>query len=82
MPKKTLAELAAKAIAAGLDPATPSLAISQATRPDQSVIADTIANLPARLDAEKPAGPVLVMIGSVAAGYQLQRDPAAIRHQA
>ena len=80
MPKKTLAELAAKAIAAGLDPATPSLAISQATRPDQTVIADTIANLPARLEAEKPSGPVLVMIGSVAAGYQLQRDPAAIRH--
>jgi len=82
MPKKTLTELAARAIAAGLDPATPSLAISQATRPDQTVIADSIANLPARLEAEKPSGPVLVMIGSVAAGYQMQRDPAAIRHQA
>jgi len=44
------------------------------------VIADSIANLPARLDAEKPSGPVLVMIGSVAAGYRLQRDPSAIRH--
>jgi uroporphyrin-III C-methyltransferase/precorrin-2 dehydrogenase/sirohydrochlorin ferrochelatase len=82
MPKRTLTELAARAIAAGLDPATPSLAISQATRPDQTVIADSIANLPARLEAEKPAGPVLAMIGSVAAGYQMQRDPAAIRHQA
>lgn len=82
MPKKTLAELATRAIAAGLDPATPSLAIAQATRPDQSVIADSIANLPARLEAEKPSGPVLVMIGSVAAGYQIQRDPAAIRYQA
>jgi uroporphyrin-III C-methyltransferase/precorrin-2 dehydrogenase/sirohydrochlorin ferrochelatase len=82
MPKKTLAELAAKAIAAGLDPATPSLAISQATRPDQSVIAGGIASLPALLEAKKPSGPVLVMIGSVAAGYQMQRDPAAIRHQA
>jgi uroporphyrin-III C-methyltransferase/precorrin-2 dehydrogenase/sirohydrochlorin ferrochelatase len=82
MPKKTLAELAAKAIAAGLDPATPSLAISQATRPDQTVIADTVANLPTRLAAAKLSGPVLVMIGSVAAGYQLQRDPAAVRYQA
>lgn len=81
MPKNTLAELAGKAIAAGLNPATPSLAISQATQPDQSVIADSIVNLPARLETEKPSGPVLVMIGSVAAGYQLQRD-AAIRHQA
>ena len=49
---------------------------------DQTVIADSIANLPARLNAEKPSGPVLVMIGSVAAGYQLQRDLAVIRHQA
>jgi uroporphyrin-III C-methyltransferase/precorrin-2 dehydrogenase/sirohydrochlorin ferrochelatase len=82
MPKKTLAALAAKAIAAGLDPATPSLAIAQATRPDQSVIADSVANLPARLEAEKPSGPVLVMIGSVAAGYQLQRNAVTIRCQA
>ncbi len=82
MPKKTLAALVTNAIAAGLAPATPSLAISQATRPDQSVIADAIANLPARLDAEKPSGPVLVMIGSVAAGYQLQRSAVTIRNQA
>ena len=80
MPKKTLSELTAKAITAGLDPSTPSLAIAQATRPDEIVISDSIANLPARLDAEKLSGPVLVMIGSVAAGYQLARDPAAARH--
>ena len=81
MPKKTLSELTAKAITAGLDPTTPSLAIAQATRPDEIVISDSIANLPARLEVEKLSGPVLVMIGSVAAGYQMQRDPAAIRHQ-
>ncbi len=81
MPKKTLAELTAKAITAGLDPATPSLAIAQATRPDEIVISDSIAKLPARLEAEKLSGPVLVMIGSVAAGYRMQRDPVAIRHQ-
>lgn len=80
MPKKTLSELTAKAITAGLDPSTPSLAIAQATRPDEIVISDSIANLPARLDAERLSGPVLVMIGSVAAGYQLARDPAAARH--
>jgi uroporphyrin-III C-methyltransferase/precorrin-2 dehydrogenase/sirohydrochlorin ferrochelatase len=81
MPKKTIAALATRAIAAGLDPMTPALAIAHATRPDQSVIADAIANLPARLDAEKPTGPVLVMIGSVAAGHQSQAV-AAIRHRA
>ncbi len=80
MPKKTLAELVARAIGAGLDSATPSLAIARATRPDQTVIADSIANLPARLESEKPSGPVLVMIGSVAAGYRMQRDPAALKH--
>ena len=42
MPKKTLSELAAKAITAGLDPATPSLAIAQATRPDEIVISDSV----------------------------------------
>jgi uroporphyrin-III C-methyltransferase/precorrin-2 dehydrogenase/sirohydrochlorin ferrochelatase len=81
MPKKTFGALAAKAIAAGLDPATPSLAIAQATRPDQMVIADSIANLPARLEAEKLSGPVLVMIGSVAAGYRMKSEPVAARHQ-
>lgn len=80
MPKKTLSDLVAKAIAAGLDPATPSLAVAQATRPDETVIADSIANLPARLDAAALSGPVLVMIGSVAAGYQAQRHPAVVRH--
>jgi hypothetical protein len=39
---------------------TPALAIANATRPDQSVVADAIAHLPARLDAERPAGPVTV----------------------
>ena len=46
------------------------------------MIADAIANLPARLEAEKPSGPVLVMIGSVAAGYQLQRSAATVRNHA
>lgn len=81
MPKKTLGALAAKAIAAGLDPATPSLAIAQATRPDQMVIADSIANLPARLGAGKLSGPVLVMIGSVAASYRMKSEPVVARHQ-
>jgi uroporphyrin-III C-methyltransferase/precorrin-2 dehydrogenase/sirohydrochlorin ferrochelatase len=82
MPKKTLAMLASRAIAAGLDPATPSLAIARATRPDQSVIACNIANLPARIEGEKPAGPVLVMIGSVTASVQSQQSTDALRRRA
>jgi uroporphyrin-III C-methyltransferase/precorrin-2 dehydrogenase/sirohydrochlorin ferrochelatase len=64
MPTRTLAELAATGIAHGLDPATPALAIIKATRPDETVIASTIRELPARL-AEAPPGPVLVMMGRV-----------------
>jgi uroporphyrin-III C-methyltransferase/precorrin-2 dehydrogenase/sirohydrochlorin ferrochelatase len=63
MPTRTLAELAAKAIAAGLDPATPAVAIARATRPDEEIIVATIATLPSRVAMRSPPGPVLVMIG-------------------
>jgi uroporphyrin-III C-methyltransferase/precorrin-2 dehydrogenase/sirohydrochlorin ferrochelatase len=64
MPARTLGELAATAIASGLDPAMPAVAIVKATRPGETVIAASIRDLPARL-AEAPPGPVLVMIGRV-----------------
>jgi uroporphyrin-III C-methyltransferase/precorrin-2 dehydrogenase/sirohydrochlorin ferrochelatase len=65
MPTKTLPDLVAKALAAGLDPATPAVAVARATRADERVIAGAIAALPARLAAEAPSGPVVVMIGCV-----------------
>jgi uroporphyrin-III C-methyltransferase/precorrin-2 dehydrogenase/sirohydrochlorin ferrochelatase len=64
MPARTLAELARIGIANGLDPATPAVAIAQATRPGEMTVAAAIRDLPARL-AELPPGPVLVMIGRV-----------------
>jgi uroporphyrin-III C-methyltransferase/precorrin-2 dehydrogenase/sirohydrochlorin ferrochelatase len=69
MPAKTLPELVTRALQAGLDPATPAVAVECATRPDERVIAATIAGLPARLAAEPPTGPVIVMIGRVFADY-------------
>ena len=39
MPKKTLRELSARAIAQGLDPATPAVAVANATRPDETIVA-------------------------------------------
>ena len=69
MPAKTLPELVTRALQAGLDPATPAVAVERATRPDEHVIAATIAGLPARLAAEPPTGPVIVMIGRVFADY-------------
>jgi uroporphyrin-III C-methyltransferase/precorrin-2 dehydrogenase/sirohydrochlorin ferrochelatase len=65
MPTRTLAALAEQAGAHGLDPATPAVAVIGATRPDEVVVADTIAALPARLAAEAPNGPVIVMVGWV-----------------
>jgi uroporphyrin-III C-methyltransferase/precorrin-2 dehydrogenase/sirohydrochlorin ferrochelatase len=67
MPVKTLAEFAAKAIAAGLDPATPAVLVARVTLPDECVFAATIATLPERLAAASPAGPVVVLIGRVLA---------------
>src|SRR6478735_4926159 len=63
MPTRTLAALVEKAVGEGLDPRTPAVAIARATRPDQSVVAAPVAELPHRLDAEDLPGPVLVMIG-------------------
>jgi uroporphyrin-III C-methyltransferase/precorrin-2 dehydrogenase/sirohydrochlorin ferrochelatase len=64
MPKKTLRQFADRALAAGLDAATPALAIANATRPDEQVVAATIGKL---ADAALPEGPTIVMIGSVCA---------------
>jgi uroporphyrin-III C-methyltransferase / precorrin-2 dehydrogenase / sirohydrochlorin ferrochelatase len=79
MPTKTLPELVANALHAGLDPATPAVAVERATRPDERVIAATIATLPARLAAAPPSGPVVVMIGHVFADYS---EAAAIEDAA
>jgi uroporphyrin-III C-methyltransferase/precorrin-2 dehydrogenase/sirohydrochlorin ferrochelatase len=67
MPKKTLRELSARAIAQGLDPATPAVAVANATRPDERIVAGTIADIADRIGADAPDGPLLVMIGKVLA---------------
>ncbi len=76
MPVRTLAALAERALAEGLDPRTPALAIASATRPDQAVVAGTVADLPARLAVAKLPGPVLVMIGRGICASIAARVPA------
>ena len=71
MPAKTLTELVAAAVAAGLDPATPAVAVERATRSDEHVVGAAIADLPARLAAEPLSGPIIVMIGRVFAAHEL-----------
>ena len=68
MPVKTLRELTARAITAGLDPATPAVAVARATRPDEARIVSTIGELPERLARAGLPGPVVVMIGRTFGG--------------
>ena len=75
MPTKTLPELVAKALEAGLDPATPAIAVERATRTDERLIDGTIADLPARVAGATPSGPIVVMIGRVFAEYRENAAP-------
>lgn len=63
MPKHTLIELAEVAMAHGLDPATPALAVANATRSDEQVVVSTIGAIGKDLNAEAIAGPLLILIG-------------------
>jgi uroporphyrin-III C-methyltransferase/precorrin-2 dehydrogenase/sirohydrochlorin ferrochelatase len=67
MPKKTLRELSARAIAHGLDPATPAVAVANATRADETIVATTIADIADKIEDRAPDGPLLVMIGKLLA---------------
>lgn len=63
MPKRTLAELTTVAMKHGLDPATPAIAVANATRADEKVLSSTVGEITARLHQANFEGPVLVMIG-------------------
>jgi uroporphyrin-III C-methyltransferase/precorrin-2 dehydrogenase/sirohydrochlorin ferrochelatase len=67
MPKKTLRELSQRAISEGLDPAMPAMAVINATRPDETMVAGNIGNIADKIGTQSPDGPTLVMIGRVLA---------------
>ena len=79
MPTRTLPDLVAKALGAGLDPATPAVAVAHATRPDERVISGKISELPTLLAAEASMGPVVVMIGQVFSDYAAEKTRAEPR---
>src|SRR6478736_4218556 len=81
MPTRTLAALVARAIAEGLDPHTPALAIARATRPDQAVVAAPISELPLRVAEANLPGPVLVMLGHALGERAVVRASAASANQ-
>lgn len=80
MPVRTLPALAEKAIEKGLDPQTPAIAISRATRPDETVISAPIRDLPARVAEQAPRGPMIVIIGRALEEYRANAGAeAAVR---
>ncbi len=81
MPTRTLAELVAKALAEGLDPATPAIAVARATRPEQQSLHAAIGELPRRLAAANLPGPVLVMLGKTIARADAGATLAARRRR-
>ncbi len=67
MPSGTLAALVTKAIGEGLDPATPAIAVARATRPDQTIVAERIVDLPRVLAQRAVPGPLIVLVGRICA---------------
>ena len=65
MPVKTLAALVTRAVAEGLDPQTPSIAIACATRRNQTTVAAPIGELPTRIAQASLPGPLMVLLGQV-----------------
>jgi uroporphyrin-III C-methyltransferase/precorrin-2 dehydrogenase/sirohydrochlorin ferrochelatase len=66
MPRATLGEFARSAIAAGLSPDTPAVAIASATLPAQAQVSGTIATVAGLAGSLPPGAPVTVVIGRVA----------------
>jgi uroporphyrin-III C-methyltransferase/precorrin-2 dehydrogenase/sirohydrochlorin ferrochelatase len=78
MPRATLRDFARRALAKGLDPATPAIAIASATLPDEAQVAGTIATIAQLAEALPPAAPVTILIGWVARDVLRAATPADI----
>jgi uroporphyrin-III C-methyltransferase/precorrin-2 dehydrogenase/sirohydrochlorin ferrochelatase len=65
MPLGTLRELTTGLLAAGIESARPVTAVFNATRPDQHIVAATVATIADRVDAEEVIGPCVVLIGEI-----------------
>ena len=67
MASKTLRSVAASLIEAGLPGSTPAVAVENASRSNESFLHGTLATLPDLLEAGRPEGPTMVLIGAVVA---------------
>ncbi|MEA1652724.1 uroporphyrinogen-III C-methyltransferase [Nitrospirillum sp. BR 11164] len=64
---RTLAQVTQRLLAAGLDPATPAIAIENATLEAERRLPGTVADIAARVAAAAVMGPTLVLVGRVVA---------------
>ncbi|TWB23650.1 uroporphyrinogen-III C-methyltransferase [Nitrospirillum amazonense] len=64
---RTLAQVTQRLLAAGLDPATPAIAIENATLEAERRLPGTVADIAARVAAAAVTGPTLVLVGRVVA---------------
>jgi uroporphyrin-III C-methyltransferase len=67
MGRDCVAAVAERLIARGRSVATPALAVENAGRSDARLIAAELADLPSAVAAAAPTGPVLILVGTVAA---------------
>jgi uroporphyrin-III C-methyltransferase / precorrin-2 dehydrogenase / sirohydrochlorin ferrochelatase len=80
MSARTFGEMLPKLIAAGLDPATPALAVSAATTPRSKHVACAVRDLPAALANSAFRQPCLILVGRGLA--EAHADAAAGNHSA
>lgn len=67
MGARTIGEVTGSLLAAGLDPATPAIAVENATLPGERRVAAPVGRIAERLVDEAGSGPILVLIGKVVA---------------
>jgi uroporphyrin-III C-methyltransferase len=67
MGRTALPAVAAKLIAEGRSPSTPAIAVENAGRPEARVLHGKLETLAARLAAQRLDGPVVIIVGEVAA---------------
>ncbi len=73
MGKTVAARVAGRLIDAGLDQATPVMAIENAARSDETTYAGSLSDLPGLAGRNEITGPVLMVIGNVVAQAALER---------
>jgi uroporphyrin-III C-methyltransferase len=75
MASETLRKVVASLIAAGLPGSTPSVAVTNASRPGETYLHAALADLADLLDVHRDPGPTLVLIGTVVAlSHVVQRQ--------